>query len=287
MTEIYHGAIEAGGTKFICAIGTPDGRLLYEERIATTAPSETMARVADFFCSASLPIARLGVGSFGPLDLDPDSPSYGCITSTPKREWVNFDLLGHLRKALRIPVTITTDVNAAAIGEYRWGAGQGLRNFLYVTVGTGIGGAAMVNGTVLHGRSHPEMGHILVPHDRVRDPFDGVCPYHGDCLEGLAAGPAIEARWGRPASDLPPDHPAWNLEIEYLALACVNWMLMFSPQRILLGGGVMRPELFPPLRARVGELLNRYLGDVEQCVIPPGLGARAGILGALAVAGAC
>ncbi len=168
-------------------------------------------------------------------------------------------------------------MNAAALAESRWGAARGLRSFLYVTVGTGLGGGALVDGRLLHGRLHPEMGHIRIPHDRPRDPFPGNCPYHGDCLEGLAAGPAIEARWGHPGHLLPDGHAAWYLEAEYLALGIVSWTCTLSPERIVLGGGIMqRKELFPKIRNRVGELLNGYLEPPE--IVPPALGVRAGVL---------
>ena len=208
---------------------------------------------------------------------------FGYITSTPKPAWKNFDFAGAVHRALGAPIVFDTDVNAAALAESRWGTARGLRSFLYVTVGTGLGGGALIDGRLLHGRLHPEMGHIRVPHDRVRDPFPGNCPYHGDCLEGLAAGPAIEARWGHPGHLLPDRHVAWELEAEYLALGIMSWICTLSPERIVLGGGVMqREELFPRIRMRVAELLNGYLETPE--IVPPELGVRAGVLGALALA---
>src|SRR5580658_1169931 len=190
------GGIEAGGTKFICAVGTSSGELIHETRIPTSTPDETMRQVVAFFQSTGEPLAAMGIGSFGPVQLDPGSPHFGFITSTPKAAWRYFDILGSIRNAFRVPVALDTDVNAAALAEGRWGAARGLRTFLYVTVGTGIGGGAMMEGVPLHGLLHPEMGHIRVPHDRSRDPFAGSCPYHGDCLEGLASGRAVQARWG-------------------------------------------------------------------------------------------
>jgi fructokinase len=275
------GGIEAGGSKFVCAAGSgPEDAEIVE--FPTTTPQQTIARVADFFRSRE-PVESIGIASFGPIDPNPESPTYGYITSTPKRGWRDFDFAGAVRGALAIPVAFDTDVNAAALAESRWGAARGLRNFLYVTVGTGVGGGALIDGGLLHGRLHPEMGHIFVPHDRVRDPFEGNCPYHGDCLEGLAAGPAIEARWGLPGHLLPDGHAAWELEAEYLAHGIVNWTSILSPERIVLGGGVMqREELFPKLRVRVAELLNGYLASPE--MVPPMLGARAGVLGAIALA---
>ncbi len=275
------GGIEAGGSKFVCAAGSgPEDAEIVE--FPTTTPLETIARVAEFFRSRE-PVESIGIASFGPIDPNPDSPTFGYITSTPKRGWRNFDFAGAVRAALAIPVAFDTDVNAAALAESRWGAARGLRNFLYVTVGTGVGGGALVDGRLLHGRLHPEMGHIRIPHDWARDPFAGNCPYHGDCLEGLAAAPAIETRWGLPGHLLPGGHPAWDLEAEYLAHGIVNWTCILSPERIVLGGGVMqREELFPKLRVRVAELLNGYLASPEMA--PPMLGARAGVLGAVALA---
>lgn len=248
----------------------------------TTTPEETISRVAEFF-HARPPVAAIGIASFGPIDPNTESPTFGYITSTPKLGWRNFDFAGAIRGALGKPIAFDTDVNAAALAESRWGAARGLRNFLYITVGTGLGGGAFIDGRLLHGRLHPEMGHIRVPHDRARDPFPGNCPYHGDCLEGLAAGPAIEARWGQPGRLLPDGHAAWDLEAEYLALGVVSWTCTLSPERVVLGGGVMqRTELFPKVRGRVGELLNGYLQPPE--MVPPELGTRAGVLGALALA---
>jgi fructokinase len=284
--EQLFGAIEAGGTKFVCAVGTAGGRILDQTRIATADPGETMAQVAAYF--RSRPVAAIGIGSFGPLNLDPESPRYGWITSTPKQAWAHFDLLGAVRSATGVSVAITTDVNAAALAEHCRGAGQGLRSFLYVTVGTGIGGAAIVDGALLHGLSHLEMGHVRIPHDRSHDAFEGICPYHGDCLEGLASGPAMEARWKSPPADLPEDHPAWTLEAEYLALGCANWICTLMPRRIILGGGAMRAHLFPNLRRRVRELLNGYLDFPEIAsdgyLVPSPLEGNAGVIGALVLA---
>ncbi len=275
------GGIEAGGSKFLCATGSgPDDAQISE--FPTTTPDETIARVAQFF-RAREPVAAIGIASFGPIDPNPESPLFGYITSTPKPGWRNFDFAGAVYRALGTPIVFDTDVNAAALAESRWGAARGLRSFLYLTIGTGLGGGALVDGRLLHGRLHPEMGHIRVPHDRARDPFPGNCPYHADCLEGLAAGPAIEARWGHPGHLLPDRHAAWDLEAEYLALGIVSWTCTLSPERIVLGGGVMqREELFPKVRTRVGELLNGYLEPPE--IVPPELGVRAGVLGALALA---
>ncbi len=277
------GAIEAGGTKFVCARGTgPDDLELAQ--IPTTTPVETLAGAVAFF--RKQPVAAIGIGSFGPVDLRRDSPAWGHITSTPKAGWRDYDLAGAVRNALGVPVAFDTDVNAAALGEARWGAGRGLTDFLYITVGTGIGGGALVHGSVIHGHSHPEMGHIRVPRDRARDPFGGCCPYHGDCLEGLASGPALEARWGCPPEMLPAEHAAWALEAHYLALAIQTWMCVLSPQRIVLGGGVMqRQRLFGMIREELAELLGGYVPACD--IVAPQLGPRAGVLGALALAEQC
>jgi len=275
------GGIEAGGTKFICAVGSGPGDLDSIE-FPTTTPEETIERAVAFL-EAHQPLDAIGIGSFGPIDPNPKSSTFGYITSTPKLAWRNFDFAGAIGGALRVKIAFDTDVNAAALGEFRWGAAQGLDTYLYLTVGTGLGGGGMANGRLMHGRIHPEMGHIRIPHDRQRDPFPGNCPYHGDCIEGLAAAPAIEARWGKPAHMLTADHPAWDLEAGYLALGLCNWICTLSPQRIILGGGVMHhEELFPMVRQKVAALLNGYVDPPE--ILPPALGARAGVLGAIALA---
>ena len=285
------GAIEAGGTKFICAVGTEPANLKVT-RLPTESAATTVAKAAAFLREASGGSLRaVGIGSFGPVDLRPLSPTFGRITSTPKLNWQNFDFVGTIRAALGVPVGFDTDVNAAALGEARWGAAQSISDFIYLTVGTGIGGGAIVNGQILHGLLHPEMGHIRIPHDRQRDPYPGCCPFHGDCLEGLASGPAIQARWGVPAPELPADHLAFALEAHYLALGLATWVCTLSPKRIVLGGGVMQqPCLFPLIRTELLRTLNGYvraaelLENVDQYVIPAQLGNRAGIAGALALA---
>ena len=285
------GCIEAGGTKFVCGVGTgPDD--LRCSTFPTTTPAATMENVVAFFRQQKgSNLSAVGVGSFGPIDLHPESATFGFITSTPKVEWANFDLAGTLQRELEIPIGFDTDVNAAAAGEARWGAGRGIADFLYLTVGTGIGGGAMVNGEVIHGLLHPEMGHIRIPHDLQADPYRGACPYHRDCLEGLAAGPAMEARWGVPAAQLPADHPGWALEARYLALGLASWVCTLSPERMILGGGVMQqPQLFPMVRQELVRLLNGYihasalLDGIDQYVVPPALGNRAGALGSLVLA---
>lgn len=289
MTELV-GGIEAGGTKFVCAIGAGPDDIRAEVRFPTTTPAETIDRVVAFFRRQEEHHGRpaaIGVGAFGPIDPNPASPTFGYITATPKPGWSNFDLAGRLGEALGVPLGFDTDVNVAALGEWRWGAGRGLGNFIYLTVGTGIGGGALIDGRPLHGLVHPEMGHVLVRHDRTADPYPGRCPYHGDCLEGLASGPAIGERWGQPADELPPDHPAWGLEADYLSQALHDYICAISPERIILGGGVMeQSHLFPMIRQRVRESLNGYiqaasiLRKIEDYIVPPELGNKAGIVGA-------
>ena len=275
------GAIEAGGTKFVCGVGTcPED--LVTTQIPTTSPEATVGEVIAWF-EARRPCA-VGIGSFGPVDLNPESASWGFITSTPKAAWRNYDLAGAVRRGLGVPVRFNTDVNAAVVGEARWGAARSVANCLYLTVGTGIGGGAMVAGRVLHGLSHPEMGHMRIPHDVTRDPFAGACPYHGDCLEGLASGPALEARWGVRASQLPPDHPAWSLEAEYLAHGIANFVCTLSPERIVLGGGVMeQAHLYERIRAELARVMAGYVQELPE-IVPPQLGSLSGVLGALALA---
>lgn len=283
------GAVEAGGTKFVCGIGTgPDD--LETVSFPTSTPEITMAGVVDFF-SKHRQVRAIGVGSFGPVDLDPESPTHGHITSTPKPGWENFDLAGSIHRALGVPVNLDTDVNAALLGEARWGAAKGLKEAIYITVGTGVGGGILAHGEVIHGMVHPEIGHLHLPHDRARDPFPGICPYHGDCLEGLTCGPAMQARWGQPAMTLPPDHAGWALEAHYLALAAMNLTVTVSPKRIIFGGGVMQqPQIFPMLRNDFARIMNGYIrrpqvfDHLEQYLQPPGLGSRAGVLGSLVLA---
>jgi fructokinase len=288
------GGIEGGGTKFVCAVGSGPDDIRAETRFPTTDPQSTILKTIAFFREQTKQygtLAAIGVASFGPVDLRLDSPSYGHITTTPKPGWANVDILGQVSQGLGVKTAFELDVNAAALGEWRWGAGQGVSSLIYLTVGTGIGGGALVEGRLVHGLVHPEMGHMLIPHDLKLDPFKGACPYHGDCLEGLATGVAMEKRWGVRAEALPADHPAWPLEAEYLAAGLVNLILSLSPERIILGGGVMQqPQLFPLIREKVRSKLAGYvaspaiLKDIENFIVPPGLGKRAGVLGAIALA---
>ena len=291
-TDLY-AAIEAGGTKFVCAIGTADGRLLESTRFATRAPAETLGAALDFFLDAGPRHGRLralGIASFGPLELDPRAPAYGRLLRTPKLAWRDADLRAPFA-ALDIPIALDTDVNAAALAENIWGAGRGLESLAYVTVGTGIGGGIVVHGRSLRGLLHPEVGHIHPRRHPQDTGFDGVCPHHGDCLEGLASGPAIVARLGHELRAAAPDHPIWALEADYLGQLCAQLALTVSPQRIVLGGGVMQhAHLFAPIRERTRHWLGDYLArdaverEIADYIVPPGLDDRSGILGALRLA---
>lgn len=291
----YFGGVEAGGTKFVCIVTDERAKILAETRFPTTLPAETLQKTVDFFThwmgEQRVTLEAIGVASFGPVELHTESERFGWITSTPKPGWANTPVTPLLEKALGVPIFFDTDVNGAALGEGRWGSARGLSDFVYLTIGTGIGGGVICAGKPLHGLVHPEMGHVSLPHDRQVDPFEGCCPYHKDCFEGLASGPALNRRWGIPAEKLPADHPAWNLEAHYVGLALSNFICTLSPQRIILGGGVMsQPQLFPLIRKQVVEILNGYvqsgslLEEIDQYIVAPGLGSQAGSLGAVALA---
>ena len=283
------GALEAGGTKMVCAIGDENGNVFERESFPTKMPEETMPNIIAYFKEKG--IEALGVSSFGPLNLDEKDSHYGDITTTPKPGWANYPLRRVLMEELGVPVGIDTDVNGAAMAEALIGAGKGLDSLVYYTIGTGIGGGAMVDGKRLHGLVHPEMGHMLLrPHKDDPTPR-GFCPYHDGCLEGMANGPAIEKRWGVSAKELPEDHPAWDLEAEYLAQMCVNTIVVLSPKMIVLGGGVMHQmHLFPKIRKRTQELLNGYVAhdavrvNIDNYIVPPALGDNAGAAGSLLLA---
>lgn len=285
--------IEAGGTKMVAALTSGPADIRVRERIATTTPSETIEALISFFKGAAAEHgapAALAIGTFGPADIDPASATYGHITSTPKPGWADIDFLGPIKEALGVPAIFETDVNAALFGEARWGAAAGLKNAAYFTIGTGIGGAVMIGGQLIHGMGHSEMGHMRISR-HPEDSFAGSCSFHGDCLEGLASGSAIEARWGKPAEKLPADHLAWKIETDYLAQACLNLLTIAPPERIILGGGVMhQAHLFPMIRARLKEHLNGYLShellkdDLSDFIVPPFLGDNAGLLGCVALA---
>ncbi len=287
---VLYGGIEGGGTKFVCAVGTGPEDIQAEIRFPTTTPAETMERTIDFFRQYP-EISAIGLACFGPLDPNPLSPTYGQILPTPKPGWTGANLVGMLKQAFHLPVGFDTDVNGAALGEYHWGNGRGLDVFMYLTVGTGIGGGVFVNGSLLHGMIHPEAGHLPMPHDLVRDPFPGICPFHQDCFEGLATGVAMEKRWGQPAATLPPDHPAWDLEAHYIAHAMTSYIYILSPQRIILGGGVgQRDDILKLVQEKTRAYLNGYvqspavLEHMDAYIVHPGLGNRSGVVGALALA---
>ena len=288
-----YGGIEAGGTKFVCAVGSGPDDLLAEIRYPTGTPQESIGKAIDFFRSAAKdqPLEAIGIASFGPIDPNPESPTYGYVTTTPKPHWADTDFVGPLQEALGVPVGFDTDVNGAALAESRWGAGQGLSDIVYITVGTGLGGGAVVNGKLLHGMMHPEMGHMRIPHDWENDPYPGFCPYHGDCFEGLTAGPALHGRWQVDPKTLPIEHPAWILEAHYLALGLMNIITILSPQRIILGGGVMeQKQLFPLIHKELQKALNSYIQmpqiveKIDEYIVPPQLGNQTGVLGAIALA---
>jgi fructokinase len=284
MQQRLLGAVEGGGTKFVCAVGYGPDQVLARERIDTTAPDETLNRVADFLAGAAAGTpAAVGVACFGPLELDPNRPEFGRLLATPKPGWSG------------VPIAIDTDVNGAALAEWRWGAAQGCDPALYLTVGTGIGGGAVVRGRTLRGLLHPEMGHILLPRltwpDGRPDDFPGVCPFHGACFEGLASGPALQARLGFPAEAAGAEHPIWDLEVGYLASALATLALVLSPQRIVLGGGVMQQgHLLARVQQRLPQVLAGYLkrdevqSSVDRYVVAPRFGQDAGLIGAFALA---
>jgi fructokinase len=284
------GGLETGGTWCVCAVGSGPDSIIARTRLPTTDPPQTLARIIDFFRRHPTP-AAIGIGSFGPAEVDARSPDWGAVTTTPKPGWSDVPVGPVLERELGVPVCFDTDVAAAAIGERRWGAGRGVESLCYMTVGTGVGVGLLLHGRPWHGIVHPEVGHMRIPHDRAIDPFAGICPYHGDCLEGLAAGPAIAARWGRPAQELEPGHPGWELEAGYLAAALTNIVLTVGPQRIVLGGGVLdHPGLLEMIRAHVEQMLGSYLrapaldGGLLEYLVAPALGDDAGVLGAISMA---
>lgn len=283
------GALEAGGTKMVLGVGDERLSLIDRVEIPTRTPEETVPQMIQYFREKK--VEAIGIGSFGPLDLRRDSPTYGNITTTPKPGWANVPLMRLLTEGANVPGEIDTDVNAAALGESVCGAAKDLNSCLYVTIGTGIGGGLIVEGNLVHGLVHPELGHMLLKPDPDDPAPEGFCPFHKGCLEGLASGPAVEKRWGENTKTLPDDHPAWRLESEYLAQMCANAVLCFSPERIVLGGGVMhRTHIFPMIRRRTQALLGGYvkneeiLTNIDQYIVSPGLGDRSGITGAMILA---
>lgn len=279
------GAIEAGGTKFVCAIGNEKGEIIERISFPTENPNVTLNKCVTFFKDKN--ISSLGIGSFGPIDLNKDSKTYGYIKNTPKLLWKDFNLLGFFKKYFNIPIFLDTDVNIACLGEYTWGNAKNISDFIYLTIGTGVGGGIISSDKLIHGLAHPEMGHIFVK-KHPTDKYIGKCPYHKDfCLEGLASGPAIEERWGKKGVELPFDHPAWDLESFYIAQALVNYILILSPKKIILGGGVMKQrQLFPKIQKQIQYFLNNYgiySNISNDFIVPPKLEDNAGVLGAIAL----
>lgn len=284
---MFIGAIEAGGTKFVCGIGNEEGTILDRISFPTEYPEQTLKNVITYFQDKK--VEAIGIGSFGPINIDPQSPQYGYVTTTPKPGWGGYDFVGTLRKAFDVPYGWDTDVNAAAFGEAKWGAAKGLDSCVYYTIGTGIGVGVYAEGRLVHGLVHPEGGHVLVRR-HPEDGFEGCCPYHKDCLEGMAAGPAIEKRWKVKGSELPADHAAWAIEAYYIAQSITGTILTLSPKKIILGGGVMHQKhLFPLIRAEVLHNLGGYvsspaiLSDIDSYIVAPGLGDHAGLAGSLAL----
>lgn len=278
------GALEAGGTKMVCAVGDEKGNIYEQVSIPTETPEITLPRLAEWFRERD--VEALGIGCFGPIDLNKESETYGYITSTPKLPWVNCDVVGYFKKTLGCPIGFDTDVNGSALGEVTFGQAKGKKNIIYITIGTGVGAGVYAEGRLLHGMMHPEAGHVLIRR-RQGDTYEGKCPYHKDCMEGMTAGPAIEARWGKKGIELKDRPEVWDLEAYYIAQALVNYIMTLSPEMIILGGGVMHQEqLYPLIRGYVKELLAGYirmkqLDDMEHYIVPPSLHDNQGIMGAL------
>ena len=284
----YYGSLEAGGTKMVCAIGDEQGNILERISIPTLAPENTMPAILDFFKNKN--ISALGIGCFGPVDLDKKSPTYGHITTTPKLAWKNYDIVGVCEKELGVPVGFDTDVNGSALGEATWGCTKDLDNSIYITVGTGIGVGVIIDRKPYHGMLHPEGGHIFLAR-HPQDPMErGVCPYHELCLEGLASGPSIQARWGKPGVELADRKEVWELEAYYLAQAICSYIMILSPERIIIGGGVAHQEqMMPRIRKEVLRQMGGYIAakgmqDLDNYIVLPSLNDDQGILGALKLA---
>lgn len=281
------GALEAGGTKMVCAIGNENGEILEQISIPTETPEITMPKLLSFFRGKN--IEALGIGCFGPIDLNRESDTYGCITTTPKKAWQYYDIVGAFKKELGVPVGFDTDVNGSVLGEHTWGIGKDLNSCIYITIGTGVGVGVIADGKLLHGMLHPEGGHVLLQR-LPGDDYQGFCPFHENCFEGLAAGPAIEGRWGKKAIELADETKVWETEAEYIAQALVNYTCVLSPQRIILGGGVMhQTQLLPMVRERFAQLMNGYLKtkeleDLDSYIVVQSLDDKQGIMGALKLA---
>lgn len=285
---MLYGGIEAGGTKMVCAIGNEQGKILDRVTIKTRSPKETIPELISYF--KKYEIAGLGIGCFGPIDLNKDSDTYGFITKTPKIEWADFDMVGTFQRALQVPVGFDTDVNAAVLGEVRYGSAKGLDSAIYITIGTGVGVGVYLNNGLVHGLVHPEGGHILLKRHKT-DSYGGKCPFHKNCLEGLASGPAIMARWGKSGDELSENNEVWELEAYYIGQAITNYILCYSPKKVILWGGVMhQTKLFDMVRDQVKKLLNGYvqnqmlLNKIDSYIVAPGLGDDPGIQGAIRLA---
>lgn len=281
------GALEAGGTKMVCAIGDETGKIYEQVSIPTETPEITIPKLVAYFQEKE--IDALGIACFGPIDLNKKSETYGYITSTTKLPWINCDMVGAFHKALGCPIGFDTDVNGSVLGEATFGQAKGKKNVVYITIGTGVGAGIYAEGNLVHGMMHPEAGHVLI-RKRQDDTYEGKCPYHGACLEGMAAGPAIEERWGQKAITLKDRKEVWDLEAYYIAQALVDYIVVLSPEMIILGGGVMHQEqLFPMIRSYVKELLAGYIQtkqieDLEHYIVPASLNDDQGIMGCLELA---
>ncbi len=284
------GAVEAGGTKFVYGIGNEKGKVIERFSTPTTKPDETFKIIGEYF--ASKDVEKIGIGSFGPIGVSPNTPTYGEVLKTPKPHWQGANFITEIQKYKNVPIIVDTDVNAGVLGEAIWGVAKGLKNCVYITIGTGIGAGVLVGGKLVHGLLHPEAGHFQPKrHKEELADFKGVCPFHGDCLEGLASGKSLGERWQMNGADIPPDHPqAWELEGYYLAQAVSNFILYTSPEKIILGGGVMHNlHLFPIVHKHVKQLLNGYiqhdqlLENIHTYIVPPQLGDNAGLLGSIAL----
>ena len=295
MVEKAFGAIELGGTKTFVLIAKDRSKVYSRKIFPTLSPKQTILDISNFLQEQAniynVKLESIGIGSFGPIDLDPESKTFGYITSTPKLEWQFTNLKGKIEDSLQTPVVIDTDVNASALGEFQSLLNKDINCFVYITIGTGIGGGFIINGKLVHGLVHPEFGHIKIPHDKRIDPFIGICPYHRDCFEGLASGPALEERWHISPKLLPKHHMAWELEAEYISLALMNLICTISPQKIILGGGVMhQTHLFEKIHQKTRNILNNYIKSkyledhIRELIIPPVLKDDSGILGALDLA---
>jgi fructokinase len=284
---MIYGALEAGGTKMVCALGKEDGTILDQISIPTTTPEETIPHIIKYFKDSD--IVSLGIGTFGPVDVNKTSEKYGYILDTPKIAWKNYNLIGNIQKELNIPIGLDTDVNGSCLGEMTFGSSIGLDSVVYITIGTGVGVGISINGQLLHGMLHPEAGHILL-RQHPEDNYKGKCPYHGTCFEGLAAGPAIEDRWGKKALELKDKDKVWEIEAYYIAQALVTFILTISPRRIILGGGVMhQTQLFPLIRKEVIKQMNGYINtkeikDIDNYIVPASLKDDQGIMGCIQLA---